>query len=142
MAKLTFYESFKSQSLLIVPIFLSGLILISLNIYTLVKTDVSETDKYILYSEVFFSFIASSALLLWMSATLILSMFSPNIFKNITILYMVLYALFLILSSPFVLTIIKASLQDKEADKYLSISIVLSTSFSMFYTLMLAFGGF
>jgi hypothetical protein len=67
-------------------------------------------------------------------------MFSPNIFKNIKILYMVLYALFLILSSPFILTIIKASLQDKEADKYLSISIVLSTSFSMFYTLMLAFG--
>jgi len=140
MTKLTFYESFKSQSLSIVPIFLSGLILIGLNIYRLVKTDVSERDKYILYSEVFFSFIASSALLLWMSATLLLSMFSPNIFKNIKILYMVLYALFLILSSPFILTIIKASLQDKEADKYLSISIVLSTSFSMFYTLMLAFG--
>jgi hypothetical protein len=67
-------------------------------------------------------------------------MFSPNIFMNIKILYMVLYDLFLIVSSPFILTIIKASLQDKEAEKYLSISIVLSTSFSMFYTLMLAFG--
>ena len=140
MARLTLYESFKSQSVSIVPIFLSGLILISLNIYRLVKTDVSETDKYILYSEVFFSFIASSALLLWMSATLLLTMFSPNIFKNIKILYMVLYSLFLILSSPFVLTIIKVSLEDKQADKYLSISIVLSTSFSMLYTLMLAFG--
>ena len=49
------------------------------------------------------------------------------------------YALILILSSPFSLSLIKTYLQNKEYNKYLSIAIILSTIYSLVFTVGMAF---
>ena len=142
MAKLTFYDSFKRQSLTLVPIFLSGLILIYINLYTLANSDISDKDKQnISYAELFFSLIASSGVLynVFMFLMLIIAIFSLKNFK--TILGFILCILLLIISSPFVLTIIKVSLQNKDYNKYLSIATVFTSICTMIFTFILAFGG-
>jgi len=142
MAKLSFYDSFKKQISILVPIFLSALILIYINLYTLANSDISDKDKQnISYAELFFSLIASSGVLytVFMVLMLIITLFSFKNFK--TILPFILYILLVIISSPFVLTIIKVSLQNKDYNKYLSIATVFTTICTMVFTLILAFGG-
>jgi hypothetical protein len=139
MVKSPFYDSFKRQSPIIVPIMLSGLILIGLNLYTLINKEI-ENHKNIVHAEVFFSFFISLVVLIYMGMMLFFTLSSPKYFlkhfsKNI---YYVLYALFLILTSPFVLTIAKEFTENKY-HKYLSITTIFSTFFSIYYTLVVAF---
>jgi hypothetical protein len=117
------YLSLKSQATSLLPIFLSGIILIGLIIYDLKKTHVVSDykKKVILYSEIVLSFIASFALLMYMYYLLYPSWF-------------IIFPLGLILTSPFGLTIIRVFLQNKSYDMPLSILTIISTLFSMFFT--------
>jgi hypothetical protein len=94
----------KSQSGTVIPIFVSGLILIGLNIYDLIK---EENNVYV---ELFFSFIASSLILLYMSYFIKDILFYPR-HSNIGQL---LIPLCVILISPFGLTVIKTFLKDEQ----------------------------
>jgi len=123
-----------SQNIKVILILLSGLILIGLNIYTFVKSDIPDEDrKYILYTEIPLSFIASYVILLFMSYIIIYN----NILKDPFGFFV---ALLVIVSSPFSLTIVKSVIQNKESDKYLSIPIIIITFCTMFFTFMAANG--
>lgn len=138
MAKWTFYDSFKAQSGTVLPIFLSGLILIGLNIYTMIKSETDEHNKTILYTELVCSFIVSIIPLLFMSVLIYQDLRYGLIFKNplgfISAICMVLF-------SPFGLTVIKGIIQNKEYIKYVSLATVLSTMYSMMFTFVAAFRG-
>jgi hypothetical protein len=141
MAKIrTFYESFKSQSGTVIPIFLSGLIVIVLNAYTLVKSDISDKDtKNILYAEIIFSFIVSYVILLFMSYIFRDFYWYGGFFK-FPFPFILLFALIVILCTPFSLSLIKGYLQNKEYNKYLSVAIILSTVCVSYVIFGLAFG--
>ena len=132
-----------SQNIKVILILLSGLILIVLNIYTFVKSDIpDEHRKYILYTEIPLSFIASYVILLFMSYIIIdYTRRYVNLLKNP---FGFFAALLVILSSPFSLTIVKSVIQsviqNKESDKYLSIPIIIITFCTMFFTFMAANG--
>jgi hypothetical protein len=132
---LTKYNSFKAQSWYVVPIFISGLILICLNIYEVVY---GKKNKDIIYAELVLSFIASSAVLIYMIPIFIFVcvqiFMSP--FKNIPF---TLYVICMILFSPFVFTVIKAFTQNKEYHKYISAGTILTTISSMIFTFNFAF---
>ena len=142
MAKITLYQSFKNQSNVIVPILLSGLILIGLNLYTLINKE-KENHKNIVHAQVFFSFFVSFAVLIFMGIILFFglrSLFILNYPKHFSrTLFNVLYSLFIILTSPFVLSIAK-EFTDNQYHKYLSIATIFSTFYSIYYTLVIAFG--
>jgi len=134
MAKYTFYDSFKNQSGTVVPIFVSGLILIGLNIYNLIK----EKHKEIVYAELFFSFIASFIILLYMSFII-----SEVLFRSTYInLGFLLFALFNIIISPFGLTVIKTLVKDEQYKNYISMGIIPITMFTLYFTFIMAFGRF
>ena len=110
------------------PIFLANIILIGLLIYQQKKQDISNYEKkIILYSELILSFIGSSVLLLFMSYILRIP-FSLSFFSHF------IYSLFLILTSPFSLIIIRMFLQNKSYVKTINIFIFISILFSMFFT--------
>jgi hypothetical protein len=134
MAKYTFYDSFKKQSGTVVPIFISGIILIALNIYDLIKEEYEKT----IYAELFFSFIASSIILLYMSF-LIFEVLSRSPYINLGFF---LFGLFNIIISPFGLTVIKTLVKDLKSKNYASMLIISLTMYSLYYTFMMAFGGF
>jgi hypothetical protein len=134
MAKYTFYDSFKNQSGTVVPIFISGIILIALNIYDLIKEEYEKT----IYAELFFSFIASSIILLYMSFLIFEVLFrSPYI--NLGFF---LFGLFNIIISPFGLTVIKTLVKDLKSKNYASMLIIPLTMYSLYYTFMMAFRTF
>lgn len=138
MAKWTFYDSFKAQSGTIVPIFLSGLILIGLNIYTLIASDTDEVNKTILYTEFVCSFIVSILILLFMSVVIYQDLRYGLIFKNPVGF---ISAVSMLLCSPFGLTILKSVIENKEYIKYISFATVLSTIYSMMFTFVASFRG-
>jgi len=138
MAKWTFYDSFKAQSGTIIPIFLSGLILIGLNIYTLVASETEEVNKTILYTELVCSFIVSIILLLFMSVLIYQDLTYGIIFKNPVGF---ISAVFILLCSPFGLTIIKSVIQNQEYITYISIATILSTVYNMMFTFVASFRG-
>ena len=109
-------------------ILLAGIILIGLIIYDLKNSDTFSEDKKknILYIEIFLSFIASSVLLLWMTYFLRGDFIPP--------LFIIIYSLVLILTSPFSLLIIRSFLQNKSYIKFISILTIISTLFSMYFT--------
>ena len=135
----TFYESFKSQAGVIVPVLSSGVILIGLNIYTLIKSDIpDETSKKIRYAELFFSFVLSSPILLFMSIVIYDSIKYGFIFKNPI---GTLFGLLVPLLTPFGLTVIKGFIQNKEYVRYLSIPTTIITAYTMMYIFLFAFKG-
>ena len=109
-------------------ILLAGIILIGLIIYDLKNSDTFSEDKKknILYIEIFLSFIASSVLLLWMTYFLRGDFIPP--------LFIIIYSLVLILTTPFSLLIIRSFLQNKSYIKIISILTIISTLFSMYFT--------
>ena len=109
-------------------ILLAGIILIGLIIYDLKNSDTFSEDKKrnILYIEIILSFIASSVLLLWMTYFLRGDFIPP--------LFIIIYSLVLILTSPFSLLIIRSFLQNKSYIKIISILTIISTLFSMYFT--------
>ena len=135
----TFYESFKSQAAAIVPILSSGVILIGLNVYSLIKLDIpDETSKKIRYAELVFSFIASSLILLLVYVIIHQEITYGMFFKRpITTLSLLLP----LLCSPFGLSVIKGFIQNKEYVRYLSIPTAIITAYTMIYTFVFAFRG-
>ena len=110
------------------PIFLANIILIGLLIYQQKKQDISNYEKkIILYSELILSFIGSSVLLLFMSYILLIP-FSLSFFPYF------IYSLFVILTTPFSLIIIRMFLQNNSYVKTINIFIFISILFSMFFT--------
>ena len=110
-------------------IFLANIILIGLIIYEQKNQDKLSNDekKIILYSELILSFIGSSVLLLFMSYILLIP-FSLSFFPYF------IYSLFVILTTPFSLIIIRMFLQNNSYVKTINIFIFISILFSMFFT--------
>ena len=110
-------------------IYLANIILIGLIIYEQKNQDKLSNDekKIILYSELILSFIGSSVLLLYMSYILRIpfSHFNLSLF---------IYSLVIILTSPFVLIIIRMFLPNKTYIKNINILLIISILFSMFFT--------
>ena len=131
----------KSQWQSVVPVFLSGIILIMLLINDL-QTPTPPTNT-VLYIEYLLSFVASFILFFWMLYPMI-SMCNEflNPGKNVTIhikgyLFYFIYTLVLLLSSPFALLSIRFFLQDEKYIKIISILTIVSTLFSLYYTFSL-----
>jgi hypothetical protein len=122
----------------VVPVFLSGIILIMLLISDL-HTPTSPTSS-VLYIEYLLSFVASFILFFWMLYPIIKDVhYFLNPGKNVTIhimgyLFYFIYTLVLLLSSPFALLSIRFFLQDEKYIKSISIATVVSTLFSLYFT--------
>jgi hypothetical protein len=122
----------------VVPVFLSGIILIMLLINDL-QTPIPPTNS-VLYIEYLLSFVASFILFFWMLYPIITNVqYFLNPGKNVTIhikvyLFYFIYTLVLLLSSPFALLSIRFFLQDEKYIKNISIATVVSTLFSLYFT--------
>ena len=122
----------------VVPVFLSGIILIMLLINDL-QTPTSPTNT-VLYIEYLLSLVASFILFFWMLYPIITNVqYFLNPGKNVTIhikvyLFYFIYTLVLLLSSPFALLSIRFFLQDEKYIKIISMLTIVSTLFSLYYT--------
>ena len=122
----------------VVPVFLSGIILIMLLINDL-QTPIPPTNS-VLYIEYLLSFIASFILFFWMLYPIITNVqYFLNPGKNVTInikvyLFYFIYTLVLLVSSPFALLSIRFFLQDEKYIKNISILTIVSTLFSLYFT--------
>lgn len=122
----------------VVPVFLSGIVLIMLLINDL-QTPTSPTNT-VLYIEYLLSFVASFILFFWMLYPIITNVqYFLNPGNNVTIhikgyLFYFIYTLVLLLSSPFALLSIRFFLQDEKYIKNISIATVVSTLFSLYFT--------
>ena len=108
-------------------ILLASIILIGLILYDLKNSDTFSEDKKrnILYIEIILSFITSFVLLQWMTYLIRDGFFS---------VFIIIYSLVLILTTPFSLLIIRSFLQNKSYIKIISILTIISTLFSMYFT--------
>ena len=122
----------------VVPVFLSGIILIMLLINDL-QTPTSPTNS-VLYIEYLLSFVASFILFFWMLYPIITNVqYFLNPGKNVTIhikvyLFYFIYTLVLLVSSPLALLSIRFFLQDEKYIKIISILTIVSTLFSLYFT--------
>jgi hypothetical protein len=122
----------------VVPVFLSGIILIMLLINDL-QTPTPPTNS-VSYIEYLLSFIASFILFFWLLYPIIKDVqYFLNPGNNVTIhikgyLFYFIYTLVLLLSSPFALLSIRFFLQDEKYIKIISILTIVSTLFSLYFT--------
>ena len=122
----------------VMPVFLSGIILIMLLINDL-QTPTPPTNS-VSYIEYLLSFIASFILFFWLLYPIIKDVqYFLNPGNNVTIhikgyLFYFIYTLVLLLSSPFALLSIRFFLQDEKYIKSISIATVVSTLFSLYFT--------
>ena len=119
----------------VVPVFLSGIILIMLLINDL-HTPTSPTNT-ILYIEYLLSFIASFVLFFWILSPMYYLFKRRNdgsITNTTGYLFYFSYTLVLLLSSPFALLSIRFFLRDEKNIKSISILTIVSTLFSLYYT--------
>lgn len=128
--KWTLYDSFKSQSATLVPIFLSAFILIGLIVYELINKETlsEESKRNILYGELVLSLVASFPVLIWMT------------FMIIQLPFYGVFQYIVLLTTPFVLTLLRFYLQNEQSDKYLSVLTILSTLYSFMFTVGVGFG--
>lgn len=119
----------------VVPVFLSGIILIMLLINDL-QTPTSPTNT-VLYIEYLLSFVASFILFFWMLSPMYYLFKRRNdgsITNTTGYLFYFIYTLVLLLSSPFALLSIRFFLQDEKYIKSISIFTIVTTLFSLYYT--------
>ena len=122
----------------VVPVFLSGIILIMLLINDL-QTPTPPTNS-VSYIEYLLSFIASFILFFWLLYPIIKDVqYFLNPGNNVTIhikgyLFYFIYTLVLLLSSPFALLSIRFFLQDEKYIKIISMLTIMSTLFSLYFT--------
>jgi len=122
----------------VVPVFLSGIVLIMLLINDL-QIPTPPTNS-VLYIEYLLSFVASFILFFWLLYPIIKDVqYFLNPGKNVTIhikgyLFYFIYTLVLLLSSPFALLSIRFFLQDEKYIKIISMLTIVSTLFSLYYT--------
>ena len=122
----------------VVPVFLSGIVLIMLLINDL-QTPTPPTNS-VSYIEYLLSFVASFILFFWLLYPIIKDVqYFLNPGKNVTIhikgyLFYFIYTLVLLLSSPFALLSIRFFLQDEKYINSISILTIVSTFFSLYFT--------
>ena len=122
----------------VVPVFLSGIILIMLLINDL-QTPTPPTNS-VSYIEYLLSFVASFILFFWLLYPIIKDVqYFLNPGNNVTIhikgyLFYFIYTLVLLLSSPFALLSIRFFLQDEKYIKIISMLTIVSTLFSLYFT--------
>lgn len=119
----------------VVPVFLSGIILIMLLINDL-QTPTSPTNT-VLYIEYLLSFVASFVLFFWILSPMYYLFKRRNdgsITNTTGYLFYFIYTLVLLLSSPFALLSIRFFLQDEKYIKSISIFTIVTTLFSLYYT--------
>jgi uncharacterized membrane protein HdeD (DUF308 family) len=119
----------------VVPVFLSGIILIMLLISDL-HTPTSPTSS-VLYIEYLLSFVASFILFFWILSPIYYLFKRRNdgsIMNIMGYLFYFIYTLVLLVSSPFALLSIRFFLQDEKYIKNISILTIVSTLFSLYYT--------
>ena len=122
----------------VVPVFLSGIILIMLLINDL-QTPTPPTNS-VSYIEYLLSFVASFILFFWLLYPIIKDVqYFLNPGNNVTIhikgyLFYFIYTLLLLVSSPFALLSIRFFLRDEKYIKIISILTIVSTLFSLYYT--------
>jgi uncharacterized membrane protein len=134
------YRIFKDSSIIIIPIFLVGAILIGLLAYEIryEETITDEQKKKIFYGELFLSFIVSIFILLH---ALVFMFFLTATKAGTNFLYNYGYIIPVGFTTPFILLIIRAFIKDKTYTQYLSGLTILSTLYSVYYNFhLLTFG--
>ena len=122
-----FYRKFIKHSGTLIPVYLSGIILIGLIIYRLSSKSLSQDEKKkILYGEIILSFITGIITLFFG-----LIMFSFFI-HNITSIF-IYHPIIMVFFNPFTLTLFRVIFQEKINDTILSSLTVLSTFYSFIY---------
>lgn len=119
----------------VVPVFLSGIILIMLLINDL-QTPTSPTNT-VLYIEYLLSFVASFVLFFWILSPMYYLFKRRNdgsITNTTGYLFYFSYTLVLLLSSPFALLSIRFFLRDEKYIKNISLLTIVTTLFSLYYT--------
>ena len=118
----------------VVPVFLSGIILIMLLINDL-QTPKPPTNT-VLYTEYLLSFVASFILFFWILSPMyyLFKRRNDGSINIMVYLFYFIYNLVLLLSSPFALLSIRLFLQDETYIKNISIATIVSTLFSLYYT--------
>jgi hypothetical protein len=128
------YERFMRHSPILVPVGVSGIGLIGLNIYRFVTP---EKHKIIYDSvELALSFAASFTILMYMGGLLktILVQAFRGLSFNIMTLTFVLYSLVGLLINPFALTLLRRLFPQKEKDPVVLLGILVSTLLTLFFT--------
>ena len=134
----TLWDSFKAQSATLVPIFLAGIVLIGLNVYTLVTSE--QPNEYL---ELFLALLVSATPVIFGFIMIPLGILGGSV-------WLVLLSILMIVFSPIGLTLMKMNIHDPDAMSFLtilstteamSILIIASTAYSMFYECVLSFRG-
>jgi len=122
-----FYRKCVKHNGTLIPVYLSGIILIGLIIYRLSSKSLSQDEKKkILYGEIILSFITGIITLFF---GLIMFFFFIH---NITSVF-IYHPIIMVFFNPFTLTLFRVIFQDKINDTILSSLTVLSTFFSFIY---------
>ena len=132
----TLWDSFKAQSATLVPIFLAGIVLIGLNIYTLVTSE--QPNEYL---ELFLALLVSATPVIFGFIMIPLGILGGSV-------WLVLLSILMIVFSPIGLTLMKMNNPDAmsfltilSTTEAMSILIIASTAYSMFYECVLSFRG-
>ena len=132
----TLWDSFKAQSATLVPIFLAGIVLIGLNIYTLVTSE--QPNEYL---ELFLALLVSATPVIFGFIMIPLGILGGSV-------WLVLLSILMIVFSPIGLTLMKMNNPDAmsfltilSTTQAMSILIIASTAYSMFYECVLSFRG-
>ena len=122
-----FYRKFIKHSGTLIPVYLSGIILIGLIIYRVSSKNLSQDEKKkILYGEIILSFITGSITLFF--GLIMFSFFIHNITS-----FFIYHPIIMVFFNPFTLTLFRVIFQDKINDTILSSLTVLSTFYSFIY---------
>jgi hypothetical protein len=122
-----FYRKFIKHSGTLIPVYLSGIILIGLIIYRLSSKSLSQDEKKkLLYGEIILSFITGIITLFF---GLIMFFFFIH---NITSVF-IYHPIIMVFFNPFTLTLFRVIFKNKINDTILSSLTILSTFFSFIY---------
>lgn len=137
-------KQFMRNITLSLPILLAGIILIGTTLYRLVYSDNISEDikKKLSYAEIPLSFVVSLFMLTYLAQMAFFILFGlPYSLNNI---YLLFYLIFLIIfTTPFIMTCIRAIIQEKININYhtgFSVAILLSTLYNMSIILKLFVG--
>ena len=119
----------------LIPIFIAGIILIALLINDLNNPIISNSSqtslKTVLYIEYALSFVASFVLFFWALSPIFYKLVDFSL-SRVTLFYY-MYTILLLLASPFALMSIRIFLKDEQYIKNISILIIVSILFSLYF---------
>jgi|LauGreDrversion2_3_1035106.scaffolds.fasta_scaffold09271_2 hypothetical protein len=132
----TLWDSFNAQSSTLVPIFLAGIVLIGLNVYTLVTSE--QPNEYL---ELFLALLVSTTPVLFGLIMLPIGLLSGSVWVVLTSILMIVF-------SPIGLTLMKINNPDAmsfltilSTAEAMSILVIASTAYSMLYVSAVSFRG-